>query len=77
MLNVATTLSFFDRWLAHHKTTCGVTRADVSFESGILDGELAVDVTLRCSRCGHSINGEIRNSDAPQVTALLDTSRGA
>lgn len=73
-MNVATTLSFFDRWLAHHKTSCCVSRADVSF----LHGELAVDVRLRCPACGRRINGSIRDGDMWQVTALLGCkNRGA
>ena len=70
-MDVITTLTFFDRFHAHHQTTCGATRLSVSFEHRWPEEELMF-VTLACPGCGRTISGAISNTDLLSVGALLE-----
>ena len=63
-MDVITTLTFFDRWRAHHHTTCGIAVVETSMEHDPLE---ATTITLRCRVRGNSICGSVRDIEISQV----------
>jgi hypothetical protein len=68
MMDVSQTLTFFDRFQANHKKTCGTEKLEVSFER---PSESATTIVLACPVCGDTIRGSVSDTDMPQVIQLL------
>jgi hypothetical protein len=66
MMDVVTTLNWFDKFFAVHQARCAITRLDVSKERE--SGETTMILT--CRKRGWRVRWNI--ADPPHVVALLD-----
>lgn len=73
-MDATTVLSFFDGFHSHHKTSCGASSLDVSFER---EDATSTKIILRCPACQKSIRGSIQDADMPRVIQLLDPNRAS
>ena len=71
--DIVTTLTFFGKWYARHKETCGVgvERLDVLAERH----EGAWRFQLACPICANNTSGLIRNEDMHTLVTLLDENK--
>ena len=68
LMDVATILSFFDRFHANHKTSCGVIDLDVSAERD----ENGTTLALKCPTCQSTVKGSVRDADMWQLSQLMN-----
>lgn len=69
-MDPATTLTFFDKWFAVHKSSCGIGRLGTSMERD--NDAKTITVTLACPRCTKTIKGTFMDTDWPAVNQLLN-----
>jgi hypothetical protein len=73
MIDVTTTLNWFDRFHEKHKAECRVLTLDVSMER---TSDSSTRIVLRCPTCGDNISGSFPDTDMWQVIQLLDAKKG-